>query len=348
MARNNNSSEITLHPKLSLIPLNLPRGPFVSLASGAVLAVEGRDTLVSRDDGRTWKRARLFNANQPYSALQEYVLLRTRTGTLILGFMNGCERQWSWNEQLKEPGPEVRLPTYVTRSTDDGRTWEPPQMLHPDWTGALRDIIQTRDGSIVFTSMKILRHPGRHGALTYRSTDDGVTWSASNLLDIGGHGHHDGTLEPALTQLSDSRLWMLIRTTLDVFYESFSSDGGSTWTDPTPTRIDASTAPGTLRTLRDGRLALVWNRLQYEGRRDHPRRGGDGQWSAVPAVNQRKQLSIAFSIDDGQSWSGPAVVASVQSLEVSYPFLYEHPTGKLWLTTMRGPLRASLDPRDFI
>jgi len=35
------------------------------------------------------------------------------------------------------------------------------------------------------------------------------TRSRSNLIDVGGHGDHDGALEPTLTELRDGRLWML-------------------------------------------------------------------------------------------------------------------------------------------
>ena len=61
------------------------------------------------------------------------------------------------------------------RSANGGRTWAAPQKLHDDWTGAIRDMIQLRDGTIVFTSQMLLHNPGRHATVTYSSRDDGKT-----------------------------------------------------------------------------------------------------------------------------------------------------------------------------
>ncbi len=49
--------------------------------------------------------------------------------------------------------------------------------MHDDWSGAVRDMIQTEDGRVIFTAMKMRHDPGRHSVLTYSSTDDGKTWT---------------------------------------------------------------------------------------------------------------------------------------------------------------------------
>lgn len=70
-------------------------------------------------------------------------------------------------------------------------------------------------------------------------------------------------------------------------------------------------------------------------------------WSEVPAVNHRKELSIMFSEDDGQSWTDPVVIARTEK-DISYPYLFEINPGELWLTTWRGGLRARLFEKDFL
>jgi sialidase-1 len=324
----------------------LPAGPFVSLADGRALAVDGTDVLTSHDEGRSWRRMPLFSEPEKYFARLERALLRTKDGTLLLAFLNDRERVWKWDQAQAEPGPDVRLPTFIVRSVDEGTTWEVPQRLQDEWSGAIRNMIQTHDGGIVFTTMKILRQPGRHGCLTYRSDDDGRSWRPSNLLDLGGHGHHDGALEPAIVELRSGQLWMLIRTTLDFLHEARSHDGLH-WRELGPTTIDASTAPPMITRLASGRLLLVWNRLHREGETDHPRRGGDNQWSAVPAINQRAELSIAFSDDDGRTWTRPAVIVRSKR-DTSYPYVYERRPGELWITTMRSTVKLVLHEADFV
>lgn len=49
------------------------------------------------------------------------------------------------------------------------------------------------------------------------SDNDGRSWLRSNLIDLGGHGHHDGATEPTVVELSDGRLMRLIRTNLGFF-----------------------------------------------------------------------------------------------------------------------------------
>lgn len=340
------SNDVTVHERATW-KNSLPAGPFIRLKDKTLLTVDGAQTLTSRDEGQTWSTHSLFSQPDTYTTRAERALVRTRRNTLVLAFINDRERVWAWDKERGEPGDGVTLPTYVTRSLDEGKTWETPQMLHRDWSGAIRNMIECADGTLVFTTMKILRNPGRHGCLTYRSTDDGATWTASNLLDLGGHGHHDGALEPAIVQLKDGRIWMLIRTTLGTFYESHSSDLGLTWSTPTPTPIEASTAPPMLERLESGRLMLAWNRPNLEGKDSHPLRGGDNQWSAKPASNQRSELSIAFSSDDGKTWSPPAVLVRAQKKDTSYPYLFELNPGEIWVTTMRETVKVQLRERDF-
>ena len=70
-----------------------------------------------------------------------------------------------------------------------------------------------------------------------------------NIIDLGGHGHHDGAMEPTMVELSDGRLWMLIRTNLDRFWSAFSSDQGLSWRVIRPSDIDTSSAPAAMARL---------------------------------------------------------------------------------------------------
>src|SRR5690606_12580224 len=99
-----------------------------------------------------------FNNPEQYLIRPERALVNTRKGVVILAFANDKEKKWTWSDKLRD-APGAVLPTYVTRSTDGGRTWEPPRKLHDEWTGAIRDIIETRDGRVVFTTMMMRNNP---------------------------------------------------------------------------------------------------------------------------------------------------------------------------------------------
>jgi photosystem II stability/assembly factor-like uncharacterized protein len=331
---------------LSAMPTQL-QGPFVRTQTGEILAIDSAGSYVSADGGETWSESRpLFPEQTDIVVSREQSLICTESGVIIAAFMNLSERHWTWQDELHD-APGARLPTYVMRSTDNGRTWQDIQKLHDEWTGASRDMIQTSDGRVIFTSMKMLNSPGRHSVLTYSSEDDGVTWKASNLIDLGGRGHHGGVTEPTLTELPDGRIWMLIRTNWGEFWSGYSYDGGQTWRVLQPSGIPSSSAPGLLKRLKSGRLLLVWNRPLPENGESWPLRGGDGLWSDTPVSNHREELSLAFSGDDGRSWSEPVVVARQPGTWLAYPYVFEVEPGLLWLTTMQGDLRVQLNEGDF-
>ena len=330
-------------------------GPFVSLDDGSILAIDTDSTSVSSDGGKTWSAPRsIFSADRKIQISNERAMLRTRDGTIIAAFMNLTERHWTWDDKLGD-APDAKLPTYVMRSLDGGRTWQDIQKLHDEWSGAVRDMIETQDGRVIFTAMKMQNDPGRHAVLTYSSTDQGATWKGSNLIDLGGAGHHGGVTEPTLTQLQDGRLWMLIRTNWSEFWSAYSNDGGRFWNVIQPSGIPASSAPAMLHRLASGRLMLLWNRLYPDGKTEWPLSGGDNLWSATPVSNYREELSIAFSDDDGKTWTAPEVIASAADSDrkgskrwISYPYVFEAQPGEVWITTMQGGLRVKISETDFI
>jgi hypothetical protein len=342
------SNGIWIDDRVEDIP-GLEMGPFVRVDEKTILTVDqGQSALVSQDEGKTWEKHAVFSEPDKYQIRPERALLRTGKGTIILAFMNDkAKANWNWNTAISD-SPGAELPTCAVRSLDGGRTWQDLQTLHNDWTGAIRDMVQTQSGRVVFTSMMLLHHPGRHSVVTYSSEDDGQTWKRSNIIDLGGIGHHGGVTEATIEPLRDGRVWMLLRTNWKVFWEAFSDTDGVYWRTVGPSTIDASSAPGLLKRLESGRLALVWNRYFPEGKDSFPLSGGDNQWSEVPVSNHRLELSIMFSDDDGKTWTKPVVFARAEKGWISYPYVFESRPGELWITTMQGGLRVKLQEKDFV
>jgi hypothetical protein len=339
---------ITVHRKAEHMPA-LPAGRFVRLDDGSILSIAGIPAQghLSDDEGRTWQSFPLFPGDSALAPAPTGALLKTAKGAVVAVFANLREKHWTWQDELKD-APGARLPTYAMRSLDGGETWQDTQKLHDAWTGATRDILQTRDGGIVFTSMRMRHDPGRHTVLTYRSEDDGVTWQASNVIDLGGNGHHGGVSESTIVELEDGRLLQYIRTNWGQLWQATSVDGGRHWHPYGPTGIPASSTPGMLQRLASGRIVLLWNRLYPEGADDYPLRGGDGIWSATPVSNFREELSISFSEDECETWSPPVVVVRNPGSECTYPYVFEPTPGVLWITAHRWDIKLRLREEDLV
>ena len=337
---------IALHESVKAMP-GLPLGPFVRLGDGEVMAMDETCVVVSSDDGVTWSTLAEQPLGEGMKVCPERAMTRTRSGAIVLAWENKPDQHWTWSDDLKD-APGARMPTYTARSLDGGHSWQDIQKLHDEWTGAIRDIKQLQSGRVVFTTMKMFSHPGRHTVLTYASDDDGVTWIPSNILDLGGHGHHGGVTESTIIELDDERVLMYLRTNWGQFWRAESCDGARSWHPLGPAGVDASSAPGLLFRTSSGRIALLWNRLLPEGEDHHPLRGGDRLWSATPVSNFRAELSLAFSNDQCESWSAPIVIARKDDTWLAYPYAFEAQPGVLWVTTMQGGLRVRLHEGDFV
>jgi sialidase-1 len=336
-----------LHPKCSPWPA-AKSGPFVKLPDGGLLAVEKNATCASADGGKTWSAPRPMYEGAGPGVPQVGPLLRTRSGAVVLVYMDLEGYYFKWDRATD--ALDADLDVWSIRSLDDGKTWVDRQKILDGYCGSLQNMIQTADGQLVVPVQDALLNPVRHGQYTFSSTDDGKTWQRSNLLDLGGHGDHDGGFEATVEQLTDGRLWMLIRTNLDRFWQAYSTDGGRYWRILGPSDIDASTSPGFLLRLASGRLVLAWNRLYPEGldaaaRAAYPRRAPGAQHEVATSW-QRDELSIAFSEDDGKSWTTPIVIARKKGGNLSYPYLFEATPGELWIRA--GSARVSLREADFL
>lgn len=324
-----------LHPKGTALPFS-HQGPFVTTASGSILAFDSQNALHSPDEGLTWTTTPLFKDPKKYKTSNERALLRTRDGVVIAGWMNLAEIHslpgFKWGGPKEEFDAYI-LPTYVCRSLDDGQTWEEPIKLNTPWCGCIHSMIETKSGRIVLVGQEIIPE-WRHATVMFVSDDKGKTWQRSNVLDIGqGRHDHAGSCEATVVELKDGSLYELLRTETGYLYEATSSNGGLRWENFKQSNIKSVTCCAQMMRLMDGRIALLWNAP--------PRHKPD-------SPSSRQELSIALSADDAHSWSAPIVVAASYEPRgrASYPYLYERHPGELWITTMQGGLRMKINAAD--
>ena len=135
------------------------------------------------------------------------------------------------------------------------------------------------------------------------SKDQGATWTRRGGVRFP-HSEFD---EHMIVELKDGRLWMLARTDYGGIAESYSANGGETWSLPQPSTLRNPSSRHFIRRLKSGRLLLVKN-----GPTD----------VRLPG---RSLLTAYLSDDDGKTWQGGLVLD--ERTGVSYPDGFEAPDG---------------------
>lgn len=148
----------------------------------------------------------------------------------------------------------------------------------------------------------------RVGAGVLVTEDGGSTFQWRGSVRIPSGNIYD---EHVIAELSGDRLLMLIRTTWGIA-ESFSTDGGFTWSPASPFRFGGPNSRFALRRLRSGALLLV-------NHRERPDATGD--W------RPREMLTAYLSDDDGETWSSGMLIDPREG--ISYPDLAETADGTI-------------------
>lgn len=155
----------------------------------------------------------------------------------------------------------------------------------------------------------------------YASTDQGRTIALRGHADVPNRGFD----EHMLVEKKDGTLWMLVRT-FDGIGESFSTDGGYTWTPGRKSHIDGPCSRFFIRRLKSGRLLMV-NHYQFATRLstdDIMKQGNVKKWAG------RSHLTAMLSEDDGATW--PYTLLLDERNEVSYPDAKEAEDGYIYIT----------------
>lgn len=201
---------------------------------------------------------------------------------------------------------EVGLPRYLNVWTRQAsvRSAGERRLVWRGYNGSQMEYERLRNGRLLVPYGSFQPHGkttpphGRHQTIIQYSDDSGKTWteSQSRLVSpcfTGFNGNNEGACEPAIEQLKDGRIWMLMRTQAGFLYESFSEDNGTTWSAAAPSRFNTSTGPPNIMRHRNGWLVVAWNNCEMP-----PRHEGDGVYGG------RDALHIAVSADEGRTWRG--------------------------------------------
>lgn len=313
------SSEIVLSTELIFTEASFPSchaSTIVETASGALLAAWFGGTDEGRNDVEIWISRLQGDSWSPPRSVAD-------------GVISDSERYPTWNPVLFQPSPgsggegPILLFYKVGRSPqewwgewkqshDDGTTWSAAERLPLGILGPIRaKPIQLPYGTMLAGSST--EHDGWRVHFE-RTADLGKTWRSTGPIH---DGRTFGAIQPTLLLHPDGRLQALCRSRQQRIVETWSTDGGLSWSSMKATSLPNPSAGIDSLTLADGRLLLVYN---HTSRRDGER----------PRDGTRSELNLAIS-DDGVDWQA-ALLLERRPGEFSYPAMIQGRDGKVHLS----------------
>ena len=296
---------------------------FVNFYSGQDAEVGGNIMVlcVSTDGGKSFRSCEaVVEHPDPQCRIYDPCLWIDPHGVLWMswtqarGFNDG--RSGVWVSQCSDPDA-------------DNLVWSPPRRIA---NGIMMNKpIVTSKGDWLFPTAIWCDTSGsvpteRHGleneqfSNVYASLDEGRTIALRGHADIP----HRSFDENMIVEKRDGSLWMLTRT-FDGSGESFSTDGGYTWTPGRKSHIDGPCSRFHIRRLRSGRLLMI-NHYQFDQRIDLEDIMSQGN---VKSWKGRSHLTALLSEDDGQTW--PYYLLLDERNEVSYPDAKEAADGMIYV-----------------
>ena len=223
------------------------------------------------------------------------VLFELRPGELALFYKVGpSPREW-WG--------------VVRSSTDGGQTWSDARRLPDGILGPIKNKpVRLQDGTILSpSSTETPETPSTWRIHFERSSDQGRSWQIIRP-PIQPDSSPIHAIQPSILTHRDGSLQALGRTRSGRIFETWSKDGGRSWTSPMLTSLPNPSAGTDALTLKDGRHLLVYN---------HTSKG-------------RTPLNVALT-RDGRSWEAVHVLES-EAGEYSYPAIIQTSDGLVHVT----------------
>ena len=230
----------------------------VVLRGGAEhVGIKGRlDMVFSDDRGKTWSKPSVVvdspvdDRNPAFGQAQD--------GALVVAFWRAAKDTY---QDYDANAADKAVNTWVTRSTDGGKTWSEPAEIDVRDIGygsPYGKILTLPDGSMLMNiygygvrpAGETLEAKEDHSYL-YRSEDNGKTWKRFATVAKGFN-------ETGLLRLPNGTLLAAMRSAGDKanVYLTRSSDGGKTWAEPEQVTQPA-THPADLVLLPDGRVLMT-------------------------------------------------------------------------------------------
>lgn len=184
------------------------------------------------------------------------------------------------DENYKEP--ETGTFMKISEIGPDDKNYKMVKMCERSYHDAFLPKYIKGNGRIAVTMQSVT--DGEYNPIFAYSDDCGESWTM-NVLEsvpkyevvypsISPRWENNGS-EPIFTECPDGRLWMLVRTSNDYFYQYFSEDYGTTWSKPERSHFHATLTTPYFLKLSNSKTLLFWNNTQ-----------------PLPEINQANELPV--------------------------------------------------------
>lgn len=203
-------------------------------------------------------------------------------------------------QKTEAPDGSIYCLPLIRRSADEGKTFgEAIRMVDkPSYYVLNNDrVIRLKSGRLIFAvadHKRLTKHTFHPGSIAvFYSDDDGRSFNRAPVDMISPINETHGYLEPGLFEFSDGTVWMYIRTNYGYQYQSFSKDGGITWTVPVPNyKITSPSAPMLVKQVGEYVVA-IFNPMPWAIAFSNK-----APWGVT---RERNPFVMAVSIDGGRS-----------------------------------------------
>jgi predicted neuraminidase len=250
---------------------------------------------LSRHNGQKWSQpiqaaTGMIESERIQLPCWNPVLFRPKFGPLMLYYKVGSSPSTWWG--------------MVMTSRDEGVTWSKPKRLPKDIYGPIRSKpVELDNGNVLYPS----------------STEDAgwrvhMEWTrglsgAWNRTEAINRAMDFGAIQPTILVHGANRVQILCRTKQGRITESWSQDGGLTWSRMMATDLPNPNSAIDAVMLRDGRALLVYNH----------------------STEDSSVLNLAIS-RDGRAWESVLVLEEGSGDEFSYPTIIQASSGLVHIT----------------
>ncbi|MBK9168696.1 MAG: exo-alpha-sialidase [Bryobacterales bacterium] len=274
----------------------------------------------SDDDGATWSKPRLvIDAQSPRLPMYRGVLV----GNL---WTDPTGRLWLFFSQsmMQFDGRAGVWMTVCDNPDDPAPRWSPPRRIWHGFTLNKPTVLSSGEWllpvslnvnpvsrtSAAFEGAFKELDPYR-GANVFVSVNQGADWSRLGHVRFP-NANWD---EHMMIEKKDGGIWMLARTSKGLM-QSFSTDRGKTWSEPSAAAINHPVARFHIRRLASGRILLI--------------KHGD----TIDSHEGRSKLTAWLSSDDGLTWAGGLMLD--ERTGISYPDGFQAPDGYIYISYDRN------------
>jgi len=271
----------------------------------------------SDDDGETWSKPRLVVDSQSPS-------LPVPRSVIIGNFWSDpAGRLWLFFDQtMNHYDGRQGVWAVISENPDaDEPTWSEPVRI---WHGAVLNKPTVLASGEWLLPVELPNFPGIgpmrnvneslkpfRGANVFASRDKGRSWERRGNIKFP----NPSWPEHMFVELKDGRIWMLARTGGNVM-QSFSSDGGVSWEEPSKPSFAHPQARFHIRRLASGRILLI--------------KHGE----TIDTHKGRSLLTAWLSDDDGKSWQGGLMLD--ERTGISYPDGFQAPDSYIYISYDRN------------